>query len=112
MKVIKKFQVLLKNSHCEGLSSNKYENLTLVVLHSSPPSAAYMRQSSGSALVQVMACRLLGAKPLLEPVLACYQLDSWKQISVKFESEFCYFHLKNAFWIVVCQNGHHFIQET
>ena len=35
-----------------------------VKLDSSPPSAAYMRQWTGSALVQIMACRLLGAKPL------------------------------------------------
>ena len=33
-------------------------------LNSSPPSAAYMRQWMGSALVQIMACRLFGAKPL------------------------------------------------
>ena len=32
---------------------------------SSPPSAAYMRQWSGSALVQIIACRLFGAKPSL-----------------------------------------------
>ena len=31
----------------------------------------------GSALVQVMAGRLVGTKPLPEPVLAYYQLDSW-----------------------------------
>ena len=29
-----------------------------------PPSATYMRQWIGSALVQIMACRLFGAKPL------------------------------------------------
>ena len=37
---------------------------------SSPPSAAYMRQWAYSALVQVMACRLFGAKLLPEPMLA------------------------------------------
>ena len=34
-----------------------------------PPSAAYMRQCTWSSLVQVMACRLFGAKPLPEPIL-------------------------------------------
>ena len=34
-----------------------------------PPNAAYMRQWTGSALVQIMACRLFGAKPLSNPVL-------------------------------------------
>ena len=38
-------------------------------------SAAYMRQWNGSALVQIMACRLFGTKPLSEPVLTCCQLD-------------------------------------
>ena len=62
------------------------------LLNSSPPSAAYMRQWTGSTLVQVMACRLLGAKPLPEPMLTYCQLDSWVQISVKFESKFYHFH--------------------
>ena len=39
-----------------------------------------------------MACRLFGAKPLPEPMLAYCQLDSWEQISVKFESELYHFH--------------------
>ena len=33
------------------------------------PSAAFMRQWIESALVQIMACRLVGAKPLSEPML-------------------------------------------
>ena len=36
----------------------------------SPPSAAYMRQWAEWALVQIMACRLFGAKLLPEPMLA------------------------------------------
>ena len=35
-----------------------------------------------------MACRLLGPKPLSEPMLAYYELDQWKQISLKFDSLF------------------------
>ena len=61
-------------------------------VYSSPPSAAYMCQWIRSALVQ--ACHLFGAKPFPEPMLACCQLDSWEQISVKFESEFCHFELR------------------
>ena len=52
--------------------------------NSSPPSAAYMRQWTRPSLVQVMACRLFGVKPLPEPILAYCQLDCWQQISVKF----------------------------
>ena len=42
---------------------------------SPPPGAAYTRQWIGSALVQIMACRLFGAKPLSEPMLSYRQLD-------------------------------------
>ena len=38
------------------------------------PSATYMHQWTGSALVQVMACRLFGAKPFPEPMLTHGQL--------------------------------------
>ena len=47
-------------------------------------SASYMRQWIGSALVQIMACRLSGAKPLSSPVLGYCQLDPGEQTSVKF----------------------------
>ena len=46
-----------------------------------------MRQWTRSPLVQVMAWRLLGAKPLPEPMLAYCQSESWEQISMKFELE-------------------------
>ena len=43
------------------------------------PSAAYMRQYTGSALVQIMACRLFDVKPLSEPTLFYCQLGPWEQ---------------------------------
>ena len=45
-----------------------------------------------------MACRLFSAKPLPEPMLAYCQLDSWEQISVKFQSEFYHFHSRKCIW--------------
>ena len=48
--------------------------------NSSPPGAAYNCQWTGSSLVQVMACFLLGTKPLSEPLLAYFQLNSWEHI--------------------------------
>ena len=54
------------------------------LINSSPLSAAYMRPWIGLALIQIMACRLLGAKPLSKPVLGCYKLDPYEQTSVKF----------------------------
>ena len=64
----------------------------------SPPSATYMHQWIGSALVQIMACRLFGAKSLSKPMLAYCQLDLWEQISVKFKSEFYYIHSQKCIW--------------
>ena len=43
-----------------------------------------MRQLVGSELVQIMACRLFGAKPLSQPMLRYCQLDPWEQTLVKF----------------------------
>ena len=54
------------------------------VLNSSSLSAAYMHQWIRSALVQIMTCRLFGAKPLSEPVLVYCQLDTWEHTSMKF----------------------------
>ena len=67
-------------------------------VNSSPPSAAYMHQWNGSALVQVMACCLFGTKPLPEPMLTYCQLDCWEQISVKLESKFYHFHSRKCIW--------------
>ena len=48
-------------------------------INSYPPSAAYMRQWIGPALVQIMDCRLFGAKPLSKPMLGYCQMDTKEQ---------------------------------
>ena len=48
---------------------------TVRIFSSSPPSAAYMCQWTMSALDQIMAFRLFGAKPLSKPMLVCCRLD-------------------------------------
>ena len=69
------------------------------------PSAAYMRQCTWLSLVQVVACRLFGAKPLPEPMLLICQSGPWEQVSVKLEFE-CYpFHTEYAFDNVVYLGG-------
>ena len=60
---------LLQLNHC-------LYNVYPMLKNWSPPSAAFMRQWTGSSLVQVMACRLFGAKPLPETMLTYCQLDS------------------------------------
>ena len=48
-------------------------------VNSPPPCAIYMHQWTVSASVQIMACLLVGAEPLSEPMLDHYQLDPWEQ---------------------------------
>ena len=81
------------------------------LINSSPPSAAYMRQSTGSPLFQVMACRLFGAKPLPEPMLVNWALN-WGQVSVKFKLDFYHFHTRKYIckcrlqkWRLYCPEG-------
>ena len=63
-----------------------------------PPCAAYIRLWTGLSLVQIMTCRLFGAKSLPEQMLAYCQLDSWEHTSLKFEFEFYLFHSGKCYW--------------
>ena len=58
-----------KDPNVEGIMWTQYSS---VLFNSSPLSAAYMHQWITSALVQIIACRLFGAKPLSEPMLEYY----------------------------------------
>ena len=66
--------------------------LHVMEVNSSPASAICMRQRTGLALVQIIACRLFGAKLLLEPLLTYCQPDPKEQTSVKIESKYITFH--------------------
>ena len=70
--------------------------------NSSPPSATFMCQWIGSALVQIMACCLFGAKPLFKPTLGYCQLDHKGQTSGQFENTKLFIH-ENAFENIVCE---------
>ena len=83
-----------------------------VIIKWSPPSDAYMCQWTGSAFVQIMACRLVSAKPLPEPMPAYCWLDSWEQISVKFKSEFYHFHWRKCIWKCPLRNGGHLVSAS
>ena len=52
------------------------------------PSDSYMRQLNIQSLVQIMACRLIGTKPLPEPMLSHWWVDTKGHISMKFYSKF------------------------
>ena len=61
------------------------------------PSNAYMRQYNIPTLLQIMACRLCGAKPFSETMLPYCQLDPKEHISVKLYLKFKSFHSRNLF---------------
>ena len=59
-----------------------------------------MRQWIWSALVQMMACRLFGAKPLSKPMLGYHQLDKLQR---NFDQNSNFLIHENAFENVVCE---------
>ena len=65
-----------------------------------------MCQWIGPTLIQILACRLFGAKPLSKPMLGCCQLDpkeQKEQTSVKFHSKYKLFIQENACEYIVCE---------
>ena len=57
-----------------GKKSGLFTNASAHGVNSSPPSAAYMRQSIRTELVRLVACHLFGIKQLPEPTLTHCQL--------------------------------------
>ena len=58
-------------------------------------------------LIQIMVCRLFGAKPLSEPMQDYFQLDTCKHISVKSSTKYNSFHSIKCVWKSCLQNGGH-----
>ena len=73
------------------------------IFNSSPPSAAYMRQCIGSALIEIMACRLFGTQPLSQPMLGYCQLDPCEQIRWNFNQNTQLFIQENAYENIICE---------
>ena len=67
------------------------------------PSDAFMHQYTKPSLIQIMACRLMGAKPLSDQMLVYCSLGHWEWTSVNLESKFKLFIEGNAFENVVCK---------
>ena len=63
-----------------------------------PSSTAYMRQYTGSALLQVMSCCRSGAKPLPKFVQNYCHMNPEEQISVKFQSKLEHFRSGKYVW--------------
>ena len=96
--------------HCNIIANNTSSMLMPCIINSSPPCAAYMHQWIGSALLQKMACRLFGAKPLSKPMLDYCQLGPKEQTSVKFYSKYQTFHSRKCIWKYRLRNGGRFVQ--
>ena len=61
------------------------------------------------SLVQIMAWRLLGAKPLLEPMLEYCWFELKEQIPVKSRAKFKHFHSRKCIWKCPLWNGGHVV---
>ena len=61
------------------------------------------RQLIGSALDQIMACRLFGAMPSSKPILSYCQLDPYEQTSMNFNQNATFFINENAYENIVCE---------
>ena len=74
-----------------------------MTINSSPPSAAYMHQLIGSASVQIMACRLFGAKQLSKPMLGYCHLDPYNKLQWKFNQNVKIFIHEDAYEKIICE---------
>ena len=78
-------------------------NTMVSSFNSSPPSAAYVCQRIWSALLQIMAFRLFGDKPLSKPMLGYCQLDLGNKFQWNFNQNSKFFIHENATENVVCE---------
>ena len=67
-------------------------------INSWKPSEAYLSHWTMPLLVQVMACRLLDAKPLSEPIFGSLLIRQLEQISVQFHSNYQIYHWRKRVW--------------
>ena len=75
-------------------------------VNSSPHSAAYMRQWTGSALFQIMACRQSLPELMLLIVIWCPKNEFQWTLDLNYNI----FIQENVFENVVCENVGHFVQ--
>ena len=85
------------------------ENL---LINSLRPSDAYMHQKTRQSLVQIMAWRLFGAKPLSEPMMAYCQLDPRKHTSLKYYLRIKNFHSGKCIRNYHLRNGGHLVSAS
>ena len=72
-------------------------------LNSSSPSAAYMHQRIGSALVQIITCGLIRAKPLSKSMLGYCQMTLKNKLHWHFTKNTKFIIQENASETIVCK---------
>ena len=70
------------------------------------------KKGSIKVSVQIMDCRLFGAKLLSEPMLTYCQFDLRRQSSVKVLSKLQHFHSRKCGWEYHLSNGGHFVSTS
>ena len=113
---INAFKCIFKGSVCIKLAlhADYFGNISSCVkrtFNSFFSNVAYIHRWTESALVQVMACRLFGANPLPEPMLAYGQMTLGNKFQWNLNRYFIGFIAEDAFQNAICQNGYHFVQE-
>ena len=84
-------------------------SVCFLCLNSLRPSDAYMRHQPRPWMVQIMACRLFGAKPLSEPMPYYCQLDPLQQTSIELYLKCKHFHSRKRIWKCRLGNVGHFV---
>ena len=74
-----------------------HKTITRQHINLSRPSDAYIRHQPKLSLLQMMACRLPGDKPLSEPMLYYCQLNP--RNIIQSNSKFKHFHQRKCIWI-------------
>ena len=107
---------LFQNTINEKYLWSRYNHNIIHVIHYGPDlktswrSGVICQHISGSTLVQVMSCHLLGVETLPEPMLTYCRLNPLKQTSVKFLSKFQNFNSIKCVWICCLRNVRNFVQ--
>ena len=97
-----------ENTICRAAWSQLKMRETILILriNSSPLSAAYMHQWTGSALVQIMACHLFGANISHHYLNRCSHIVNWSLMNKpqwNFNQNTTFFIDENAFQNAVCE---------
>ena len=87
-----------------------WENMKIRMQITHPPSAAYTRRWTGSRMVSMMACRLVGTKPLSKLMVFSCQSPSPEQTTINISNQIgC--HWRNCSQVIVCNFASNWFRE-